>query len=669
MRKRLAIPCLLWTVAAAAAVACLRLWPVLGRTIWFDEIYTLKIASATPSQIASWSRFDVHPALYYLWLHLFVDTGRSIGGVLQHLWWLRLGSILPALGLTALLASWGRACGRGLTAWTVAGLSLAVPGLAFYSLEIRNYTLVMFFVAAAGFALVALLHRPRPLPMLAFVLAGLGMVYTHNLAAVVLALNFAWMALHFPALLRRFGSRRALLLPLAVVLTIVGWLPQLLLIREQYYMRYKPWEWVFPRIEPMQLFSVFFYEFPAGPNVSQTWRTPFGLLVVYLMLVLTVLLVVRLRRGSRFRSPGSPARASLHYCLFALFGYIVSTWAVTMAGWGILFSSDRLAMIVLPLWLMTAALLIERLVPSRTRRVGRLLLIGLMLPCAGLSLWQRITLRDDLRPRIGEIDRLAAERNQNIRVYLLEDDFQPWVRHHVRGWTIHSLDELLAAPAEPGRYHEAMLMPGMQKVIASDRDSLLLALLERLAPDDPRIERVDGGSYARYRIDPDALPDVQRLLTARLPDFLRRVVRAHDHLHLPAFAREFVWAVGLEPPEAGGDTVMRWMSGPRQQIFWRAPAAGRYLLRLSSWRPGPFPRATVDVRLRVGRGHWQTFTAPVGTVTVELPVTVSASQSMSLEIEAETWRPADFIEGVADRRELSLSFVSLEMVPQPPSAP
>jgi len=114
---------------------------VFQSNIWFDESYSVAIASHSFSEIWSIGSHDVHPVLYYWMLHLvYLAFGSSI---IAFRLFSVLGSMAMAvLGVTCVAKDFGRTTG-----WLFAFLSLFVPVVGFMCLQVRMYSWASFSVA------------------------------------------------------------------------------------------------------------------------------------------------------------------------------------------------------------------------------------------------------------------------------------------------------------------------------------------------------------------------------------------------------------------------------------------------------------------------------------------------------------------------------------------
>jgi mannosyltransferase len=199
----------------------------LGETsIWSDEAFTLILSSYSPSQIIFHTAQDVHPPLYYLFLHAWmmvfgdgVFSARSLSvvagclSVMMGMWWL-------------LLISTKRAAILG-------GVILALLPIAVrYSQEIRMYSLFTFFMMGATVALVYWVngnHRKWAIVLYAILMAA--GLYTHYFAAVCMASHWAYLLvlmLWRDTRYKYFFAVDWWLANVAIVCVFMAWVPSLL---------------------------------------------------------------------------------------------------------------------------------------------------------------------------------------------------------------------------------------------------------------------------------------------------------------------------------------------------------------------------------------------------------------------------------------------------------
>lgn len=142
-------------------MAILARWPLLSDALWYDEVFTLTIASASPHAAFGAILGDVHPPLFYLITRLTPGAVR----------WPALAFGLLALWLAWLVFTDLARPKVGILAW---GLLVLSPTAIYYSAEARMYSLLLALV------LLATLATLKQRPWLFGLAVALGLL-THNL--------------------------------------------------------------------------------------------------------------------------------------------------------------------------------------------------------------------------------------------------------------------------------------------------------------------------------------------------------------------------------------------------------------------------------------------------------------------------------------------------------
>lgn len=125
------------------------LFQAFGQDIWYDEVFSVNFIQHSYKEIAVLTGKDVHPPLYYWYLKLFHDIGKVLVPAASSIVLCKLASMLPFAGifvytLTAVRKNFGL---------HVAGLFwflvMTMPQISNYTVEIRMYSLALFFITAA----------------------------------------------------------------------------------------------------------------------------------------------------------------------------------------------------------------------------------------------------------------------------------------------------------------------------------------------------------------------------------------------------------------------------------------------------------------------------------------------------------------------------------------
>ena len=120
-----------------------------GQDIWFDEVFSVNFIQHSYREIAALTGKDVHPPLYYWYLKLFHDIGKVLVPAASSIVLCKLASMLPFVGifvytLTAIRKNFGLH-----TAGLFWFLIMTMPQISNYTVEIRMYSLALFFITAA----------------------------------------------------------------------------------------------------------------------------------------------------------------------------------------------------------------------------------------------------------------------------------------------------------------------------------------------------------------------------------------------------------------------------------------------------------------------------------------------------------------------------------------
>lgn len=189
-----------------------------NKAVDWDEAYTFRMITKNSFfEMIEETALDVHPPLYYLLLWAFSQIfGTSF-------FTLKIFSVLFTvltmfLGVVYVRKDWG---------WKCACIFLLVVGLGpqflFYSVNIRMYSMELFFVTWCALSAYRILNHARGIDWVLFVVSALCGVYTHYFAAVPLAFIYGYLLVGL-FLLRRKSCTQFFM---ACVVTVVAYLPWL----------------------------------------------------------------------------------------------------------------------------------------------------------------------------------------------------------------------------------------------------------------------------------------------------------------------------------------------------------------------------------------------------------------------------------------------------------
>ena len=213
-------------LAILALAFAVRVYGLTAAAVWGDEGSSLLMSQYSLSGIWFHAAHDVHPPLYFMllhgWIELFGDSLLSIRSL----------SALPGI-LCVLLGAWLMRVIATPRAALLAGLLLALlPTAVRYSQEVRMYALLGALLLAASLALVYWIRRPQRRDYLVvYVVLMSAAFYTHYFA--VLAALCHWLYLLAIRVQRGYRFRHIQrwswwLANLAIVVLYLPWLPNLL---------------------------------------------------------------------------------------------------------------------------------------------------------------------------------------------------------------------------------------------------------------------------------------------------------------------------------------------------------------------------------------------------------------------------------------------------------
>jgi mannosyltransferase len=184
--NRFTTPAYLAIVVAIGAIV--RFYHIAGSSIWHDEGYTMMLAPDGPVEIIHRTARDVHPPLYYITLHYWMNlfgsseiAARGLSAVFMLL------VILLAYGLVRKLYTEDAA--------RLAALFVAVaPFLVRYSQEARMYGMVAFLLLLATYALIQALRGGERWWWLVYALSISASLYTHYYSVFMIVVHWAYVA-------------------------------------------------------------------------------------------------------------------------------------------------------------------------------------------------------------------------------------------------------------------------------------------------------------------------------------------------------------------------------------------------------------------------------------------------------------------------------------------
>lgn len=205
--------------------------------IWYDELFTVGMAEHSYGELIHFTAEDVHPPLYYCIVKFVLDLCKLIIPSADSVIVIKLVSVLPyflllAYGLFFLRKKFGTFV-MGLFLFCV----LSMPQMSAYTVEMRMYSLALFFVAAAFFHAYGIVCEDGHFAALTFY--GLAAAYTQYFACVAVVMVYAYLFLWFLVRYKRSGRQdkeagKALKkLVICVLISVLAYLPWLFVLVSQ----------------------------------------------------------------------------------------------------------------------------------------------------------------------------------------------------------------------------------------------------------------------------------------------------------------------------------------------------------------------------------------------------------------------------------------------------
>lgn len=160
--------------------------------IWYDEVFSLGLVRKPVKELISITARDVHPPLYYLILKLFL-TAVPENAVAMQVAAAKLVSWLPFLCVLLLAVFPVKKYFGMLSAGLFFFLTMSMPGLSEYTVEIRMYGYAALFVTMAMTEAWGVLTEGRRMNWILMTGAALCACYTHYFACVAVCMVYLYV--------------------------------------------------------------------------------------------------------------------------------------------------------------------------------------------------------------------------------------------------------------------------------------------------------------------------------------------------------------------------------------------------------------------------------------------------------------------------------------------
>jgi len=201
----------------------LRIYDLDGESMWFDEGNSVHLARLSPLEIILEPGSHVHPPLYFITLHYWINLFGEVQFSMRFL------SVI--FGFLALLLMYR--LGAFIFDRTTGILSTLILALSTFhihhSQEVRMYTIVTFFILLSMYFFLKLLKEKKYINSLGYILSTAFLLYTHYSSFLIILLQTIYLISFL------ISSKED------HILNIKRWIMfQLILL-----LLYLPWLWVF----------------------------------------------------------------------------------------------------------------------------------------------------------------------------------------------------------------------------------------------------------------------------------------------------------------------------------------------------------------------------------------------------------------------------------------
>jgi uncharacterized membrane protein len=324
----------------------------LGKgSIRADEGATLDLAAADWNTYLSDAHHDVHPPLYYRFLHIFTGIGDSE-------FTLRLSSVIPSVLSVLLLYLLGRKLFDEKTALIAAGILAISQYHIRYAQFLRMYSiLVLLALLSTYYYWILITEKPRFRTKIFYILSSTALIYTHYYGFLILLFQGLFLIIDKKAR-KRFIPHIPLFA--IIILLFIPWAPIIkdqLLTETDLYTSFidQPLTLSFTTISSYNIFAqggLFIYQFLIG-YLKAAMNAPF---IIITILSITIILAAS-RQLIKERKAKQQALLFLSLTIIGSIGIVLLIQYFKLV---LVMPYSRYLMIVSPLFLILIAYGISR---------------------------------------------------------------------------------------------------------------------------------------------------------------------------------------------------------------------------------------------------------------------------------------------------------------------
>lgn len=197
---------------------------IFNHNVTTDEIFSLNVFKQKIPDIIATSSIDDHPPLYYLYGHIF-DLILS-----QNIQLAKIASIIPAIATLVLIATTFRKKFGDLQALFTLIFFCCVPCTMEYAVQIRMYTLSIFFVTLCGLEAYLCYTENKKKNWILMCVGGLGAAYTVYFAfvAVCFEIGILFIFIIINSEKRKTLIKSFIISAIVMIALYLPWVPVLL---------------------------------------------------------------------------------------------------------------------------------------------------------------------------------------------------------------------------------------------------------------------------------------------------------------------------------------------------------------------------------------------------------------------------------------------------------
>lgn len=263
--------------------------------MWFDEIVSYDLCKYSISQIITMVSGDVHPPLYYIIYHIFVEIFFLTNITQDYIIIGKFVSLLPfyllfIIALTKIRKNFG---------WLITGLFtltlIAMPQMMNYAVEIRMYSWGMFFVTTSFIICYDILKQNKQI--ISWVLLTCLTIcsfYTHYFSALASVILYLFLLIYFI----KNNKQQLKIWIVSVIITIIAFIPWITNVLNQIQAQNGHY-WIAPITLNRIIGFIFFVFSPKNEIIASNEIANISILGILLVISILVVIIYYLKNKNK----------------------------------------------------------------------------------------------------------------------------------------------------------------------------------------------------------------------------------------------------------------------------------------------------------------------------------------------------------------------------------